>query len=139
MGLAVTADAWRVTGRDRLGEAFVRTALAGSLGVERAARAAAGWGNDSLLTVRRPGVANSSYAWVLQWDDPAEADEFRAAMADSIAARGRAADGGGWHVAGVRVALRHPGPETTVLFAGAPSFVRNATASADGGVALRLP
>jgi len=138
LNLTVAGDAWRRTGTDRLGEAFVRTALAANLSVARASRAAAGWGNDTLATFRRPGVENGSYAWVLRWDDASEADEFAAAMRDALTARGSATDEG-WRVAGVRADLRRPDAQTTVLVAGNASFVAETTVSADGGVRIATP
>ncbi|MFB6121298.1 MAG: hypothetical protein ABEJ68_09305 [Halobacteriaceae archaeon] len=138
--LNLTADGgdWRVAATDRLGEAFVRTALAGTLDVGRASRAAAGWGNDTLLTFRRAGVANGSYAWVLRWDAPSEADEFASAMRDALAARGDAA-GDGWRVAGVRAELRRADAQTTVLVAGNASFVNGTAVATDGGVTVTAP
>jgi len=114
----------------------VRTALAANLSVERASRAAAGWGNDSLVTFRRPDGGASSYAWVLRWDTASDADEFAAALGDSLSARGTALDDGGWQVAGVHAALHRPAARTTVLVAGTDGFVDETAVTAAGGVSV---
>jgi hypothetical protein len=124
---------WRVTATDRLGEALVRSALAGHVGVGRASAAAAGWGTDRLYTFRRPDAANASYAWVLRWDDAANATEFAGAMRDALDARATDSGDGWWRVAGVRVETVRATPTATVLVAGSPSFVESATVRGDGG------
>ena len=139
LDVTTSGDEWRVAATDRLGEAFLRTALAGTLDAGRAARAAAGWGNDTLYTFRRPDAANGSYAWVQRWDTAADAREYLDAQRDALDERGTAA-GDGWRVAGVSVEVRRVGPRTTALVAGDAAFVDGTTVDGDGrDVAVRAP
>ena len=126
---------WTVTGRDRMGEAFVWTALEDRLGTERAREAAAGWGNDSLLTIYPVGESERevSFAWVLRWDDAANATEF---AADSRAYVERAGTESGDLTrldSGAFAAVATPGERTTVLLLGDRSFVDEVTVSATDG------
>lgn len=127
--LSVTAtagDGWTPVAADRYGELFTRVVLRAELSADRAARAAAGWGNDTLVEFERDG--DRSLAWVHRWDAAGDADEFAAAF-DAYAAD-RTASGTDFRV--VRV-----NETTTVVFAGRPEFVANATAAVgDGGVAV---
>lgn len=126
--VTVTREGWRrAVADDTAGELFVRVVLRSRLGRERAARAAAGWGNDSLHAFgdgRRVGAA-----WVLRWDSATDADEFAAAFRRYADRRGpRFAFG-----------LRRPTPNTTVAVAGPAGFVENATATATAdGVRVRV-
>jgi hypothetical protein len=65
---------WRSAGTRRLGELAVRLTLRTRLPEERAAAAAAGWGNDAVLTMERGD--RTGFAWVVRWDDRANATEF---------------------------------------------------------------
>jgi hypothetical protein len=134
-----TGEAWRYVGDDRMGEAFTRHALASELGMDRAATAAAGWGNDSLQIFRPTDGGEPSYAWVLRWDDEANATEFEAAAADAFDSIGSEA-GEYWRLTpsdGV-AAIDRPTPQTVVLLLGAEAFVTNTTvAGEDATVSLR--
>ena len=96
------------------GELFVRLALSTELGWERAADASSGWGMDRLLSVSGENGLNT-YAWVIRWDDAAEAAEFQAAFAD--------------YDARTDVSFRTASvtDETVVVLTGEESFVENAT------------
>ncbi|MFD1587580.1 hypothetical protein ACFR9U_11335 [Halorientalis brevis] len=65
---------WTVSQRDSRGELFVRVVLGTEVPRARAAAAAAGWGNDRVLTFR--GGSEPSFAWITRWDDAANATEF---------------------------------------------------------------
>ncbi|NHN60621.1 MULTISPECIES: hypothetical protein [Halorussus] len=124
-------SAWRRAGTDTLGEPFVRVALRNGLNESRAARGAAGWGNDTLYTFRR-ATGDASYAWALRWDDPANASEFAAAFAASLDARAPAANGT-WTVDGATMDVRSPGEEWTVVLAGSDGFVRGTDLTVEEG------
>lgn len=137
--LSVSVDAagsdWRAIGRDRTGEAFLRTAL-GDLPRDRAATAAEGWGEDELVVFRSSAATNASYALVTRWDEPADAAEFAAAFADELSRRGTrtGTDAGvGWRVDGRRAAVERASPDTVVVLLGTAGFVRNTTISGDDG------
>lgn len=103
----------------RLGELFVRTTLATSVNETTAARAADGWGNDQRVAI---GTGDETeYAWVLRWDDAANATEFERGIDAYLDSKG-----------GLNASVRvdRVAPETTVLFVGSESFV--ADASVDG-------
>lgn len=128
------ADAgdWRVAATDRLGEAFVRTALENGVGADRAAGAAAGWGADELVAVGPgDGDGNRSYVWVTRWDDAANATAFAGALNATLDEQGtETADG--WRVDGAAARVTRHGAATVVLTVGDPAFVRNASVAADG-------
>ncbi|MFB6135625.1 MAG: hypothetical protein ABEJ04_02600 [Halobacteriaceae archaeon] len=113
---------WRHVSNDTAGELVLRVALSSELSERRAAAAAAGWGND-VVDVYRSSRNGSAwgFAWTLRWDSPGEAAQFREAFA---AYRDRRA---------ARFRVVPVGEETVVVFAGAPGFVANATASGTPG------
>jgi hypothetical protein len=130
-----TTGTWQETfapQRGRVGEAFLRVALATELGDDRAARAAAGWGNDTRIAFNNETGARG-YAWVLRFDDAANASEFDAAVAAFLSERtgeGPLADdrtGRRWtaRLDGRPVAyrLRRTDDRTAVLLLGTPAFV----------------
>lgn len=104
---------------DRKGELFVRTVLGVELPEQRAIDAAAGWGNDRLLTVTGD---TEGYVWVLRWDTDADAREFESAFVDYLDARGdRTADG--WRVDDDRYRLSSLDNRTVAVVTGNESFV----------------
>lgn len=113
------------------GELFVRLVLERQLTLSRAADAAAGWGADRAVTYGNDAGA-TGHAWVLRWDDAAEADEFAAALRDYLDARGRA-EGDGWRADGNAFRVVRPSDETVALLAGDEAFVSNAAVAGDDG------
>lgn len=118
--LTVTVEADEAnTERWQMGELFVRTTFGTGLNESEAAKLADGWGNDQKI---RFGPDNDpNFAWVLRWDDPANATEFE----NGVDAYLDATD--------VPEAIRveRVAPEMVVVFAGNESFVTEATASGD--------
>lgn len=122
---------------ERQGELFIRTVLGVELSEDRAADAAAGWGNDRLLTVTGD---TEGYVWVLRWDTETDADGFESAFADYLDARGnKTADG--WTVDNDRYRLSTIDERTVAVVTGNETFVesvmvtkddKNITVSADG-------
>ena len=118
--------------RDRLGEAFLRVALATELDDERAARAAGGWGNDTRIAFNDESGARS-YAWVVRFDAAANASTFDEAVGTYLDRRtgsGPLVDdrpGRRWSgtVDDRRVAYRlvRTDDRTAVLLLGEPGFV----------------
>jgi hypothetical protein len=126
-------EGWQRAGTDRLGEAFVRTALAVGVSQDRASRAAAGWGNDRLLIYRTAERANASYAWTFAWDDRANATEFEAALEGYLDARGTRS-GDRWNLdGGLTARVVSPSPRTTALLLGAEPFVGEASVRVAAG------
>lgn len=125
-----TAGDWTVVATQPRGELALRAMLANELSEERAARAAAGWGADSAIELSTGDDLVRAAVWVVRFDTPADADEFRAAITDyQTAVEGRAT---------VRSTLATP--ETVVLFAGPDSLVANATANGTpGNITVGLP
>lgn len=132
----------------RFGELAVRISLWTRLNATRAARGAAGWGNDRLVVFQGPD--GEGYAWTIRYDDPNEAREARAAFraygeepgrpfpappefVTSEAPSERFVDGF-WRAPTNRsIATTLVGEETVVVFAGPESFVANATATGTAG------
>lgn len=125
-------EAWTVTGSDRMGEAFTWTALEDHLGTDRAAEAAAGWGNDSLLTVYPTDEGNVSFAWVLRWDDATNASEFADNARTYLERAGTSAGDLQQLPTGAHADLATAGDRTTVLTIGEREFVTETTVSATG-------
>lgn len=137
LSVTVDADAWSIANRETRGELFARVVLASELSEPRAARAAAGWGNDELVAFSTDG--ERAFAWTLRWDDAANATEFVDGFGAAMDARGPS-DADGWTVDGTRIRLERVAPETVVVFTGPAAFVENATASgSDGNVTVGGP
>jgi hypothetical protein len=112
---------------DRQGELFVRLVLSQCLSRDRAAQAAAGWGNDRLYPLWSDGARN--YAWVLKWDDRAEATEFEDAFRRYLDCRASSDGGEGWRDGDTNFEVRRVTERTVVAFVGKPSFMANVTAT----------
>jgi hypothetical protein len=127
---AETGGEWRVQRRYPGGELRLRAMLTSALPGSDAAEAAAGWGNDTVLQFRDGNVTGA--AWVLRFDDPAEAEEFATLFGTYEAT-----------VEGERnasVRLVRVAAETVVVLGGAASFVSGTTATGtDASVTVRAP
>lgn len=128
-----TGENWVPSGTNRMGEAFVRTALDSEVDSERAIEAAAGWGNDTLQILRPDDGGNASYAWVLDWDDAENRTEFVSAYSDNLDARATATDGV-WELdnSTVSATILEPTETTAVVVFGTEPLVENVTASGAG-------
>ena len=134
--LIVTVDAdasdWREAARETRGELYVRIILEGELELDRAADAAAGWGNDELVTVQN-AQADRGFAWVLRWDSPADANEFEDALTDFLDGHA-VAEAHGWQTDdGDAFNVVRADDETVVLMAGDTEFVERASVTAENG------
>ena len=69
-----TDSNWGLTTRNTVGELTIRLTLASELDEPPAARGAAGWGNDEVLTYYNG--SSTGFAWVTRWDDQANASTF---------------------------------------------------------------
>lgn len=119
--------------RDRFGELFVRVVLGSELNESAAAAGADGWGADERIAFANAaeGERGTGYAWVLRFDDAANATEFSAAFDEWEGARD----------ANNPVRTARIDEETVVVFLGSESFVESARASStgeDGTVTVRI-
>ena len=105
----------------RLGELFLRTALASELDEPRAARAADGWGNDTRISFA-DSEGERGHAWVIRWDDPVNATEFAEAFRAWAAARGERVRPDRWR-GEWSYALDRPSASTTVVRVGPSGFL----------------
>ncbi|UPV99156.1 hypothetical protein M0R88_11530 [Halorussus gelatinilyticus] len=118
--------------RDTLGELFVRDMLGGQLDESRAARAASGWGNDSIVTVWNYDSNESnqrSYAWTIRWDDERNATEFTRAFAEYMDRRGQRIGEGKWKAGDRRFRFERVSDETVVVFIGGADAVNRLSAT----------
>lgn len=130
-----TGDAWVASGSDRMGEAFVRTALERAVGEEGAVAAADGWGNDTVRFLRpADGDGQTGYVWVLRWDDAANQSEFHSAYRQSLDQRGTAT-GGVWRLndSDASATLTAPTDRTSVVVFGSASLVGNVSVTGQAG------
>jgi hypothetical protein len=129
-----TGDDWLASGTDTMGEAFVRHALAGDVGRDRAQRAAAGWGNDHLQIFRPFDGGDTGYVWVLDWDDTANATEFERTLRTALDARGNET-GGVWSLSDVNASasVKEVSEETTAVVFGPDAFVSATSVNASEG------
>lgn len=80
--------------RDRMGELWLRVVLATELNESAAAAGADGWGADEKRGYVRDG--QRGFAWVLRWDDPANATEFHEVFARYLDERATRTDDARW-------------------------------------------
>ncbi len=134
---------WRYAGSDRLGEITLLLTLRTRLSGERAAAGADGWGNDRLVTFE--GDDGRGFAWLVRWDDAANATEFVDAFREyerapvksfgSTPGYGESPNAEftqvAWRDSDAAMDVRRVSPEVTMVAVGPESFV--ASASASGG------
>ncbi len=122
-------DNWTEQTRDRQGELFLRIALRTELNKSTAVDAAHGWGEDRRITFRKDN--DTATAWVLHWDDAANATEFEAAFDRYLDAKATR-NGSVWEQDDGEASYRvvEANDETTVVFLGNETFVRTATVNA---------
>ncbi|WP_276251570.1 hypothetical protein [Haloarcula rara] len=90
-----TADrsSWEFVRNDTLGEMTTRATLDTELDRERAAAAAAGWGNDRLLAFQHAtNDSRRGWVWVMRWDNETETDELEDALIEYTDTRGQNSD-----------------------------------------------
>jgi hypothetical protein len=136
-----TGDEWVTSGHDRMGEAFVRTALEATVGTREAVTAATGWGNDSVRFLRPTDGGETAYAWVLRWDDAANQSEFQSAYETALDRRGTETDGV-WTLEDDRTAatLLAPTEQSSVVVFGPRVLVENVSvAGTSGSVTVSTP
>ncbi|PSQ45236.1 hypothetical protein BRD17_01940, partial [Halobacteriales archaeon SW_7_68_16] len=75
---------WKFDGASRIGEFGTMITLRTRLPGERARTAAAGWGNDRVVTFEHAG--GNAFVWLTDWDTAADADEFEEATREFAAA-----------------------------------------------------
>ena len=126
----VSASAWETGRRDVRGELYTRILLGPALGSDRAAEAAAGWGMDRELVFYRS--TDQGQAWVLRWDDAANATEFEDAFRAFLDRRANATDGR-WSHDGHAFDVLRVSDETVVVLWGDAGFVDGATVAGDDG------
>ncbi|MFC4406619.1 hypothetical protein [Haloarchaeobius iranensis] len=123
---------WRGSATDTLGEAYARVVLENGVSVPASVEAAAGWGNDRLVTYRERPTANASFVWVTRWDTAADATEFRDAMNATFDAGGERT-GDRWRLDGdVRATTARPDDATVVVTVGRPGLLDALAVSLDG-------
>lgn len=109
---------WRGSATDTLGEAYARVVLENGVSIPDSVDAAAGWGNDRLVSYRERPTANASFVWVTRWDTAADATEFRDAMNATLGAGGERT-GDRWRLDGeARATTDRPGDTTVVVTVG---------------------
>jgi hypothetical protein len=129
--LNVTADpgSWLKVadgGRERAGELYLRLALRTEIDRERAIAAAAGWGNDRALRFTDADGEGTAFAWVVRFDDAANATEFVGPAREYARERSGRSDS-------VEARLKRVDDRTVTLLYGPAEFVEGATVRSDSG------
>lgn len=141
VSVAETDDIAASDSHDTVGELFVRDLLGEELGERRAGRAAAGWGDDRVVTLWNYAANESNsrgYVWALRWDDERNATRFEEAFADYMDARGERV-GDGWRDDGTRFRLDRVSEETVAVVVGHHSVVGEVRmAGNDSAVAVEV-
>jgi len=128
LGLTDETGDWYRTDADTKGELVTRIVLRDELSQDRAAEAAAGWGNDRVHVYEHERRDRRGIAWAIRMDDAAEATEAVEAF-EAYAARQSAAD----------YRVERTTERTLVVFAGDVAFVENAhAAGADGEISVAV-
>ncbi|WP_227134076.1 hypothetical protein [Halorubellus salinus] len=161
VALDVTVDddesAYRGGVADRLGEAYLRVALAnaprnatdGPEAAPTAGTAAAGWGEDALVVLRKDGTAN--HAWILRFDTVRDVTEAERALAAVLDARGDRARGERppadpipststptprWRLPNSHATLHRPANRTLVLAVGSLAFLADLAVTGTPGAVM---
>jgi len=124
LSVRTSASGWTVEDPDDvdiMGELFVRVTLSRALSLEAAADAADGWGNDRVVEYERADGNETGFAWVLRWDDAANATEFREAIGTYVDRRETGP--------GLSIRAETVGEQTVAVFLGPPDFVEAGSVS----------
>lgn len=113
-----------------MGELFIRVLLSSELNRSRAAKSAAGWGNDTRVAYSQNNRTN--YLWATKWDTKADADEFRYAIHDYFSQRGTTT-ASGYQLGDRRIRIYRPSDRTVVICLGSDYFVSQADVSSHNG------
>ncbi|MFC7177513.1 hypothetical protein [Halosegnis marinus] len=134
LSVRAAEDEWYASvSRQRYGEVFVRVALRAGVNRSAAARAAAGWGSDARIDFVNP-ARERGYAWVLRFDDAANATEFRAVAEAWLSERAEYDDATGtWVGEDGEYRLARADDRTVVWLAGDDDFVANASVAVTNG------
>ena len=128
---------WERTAGATQGELFLRIALRTELNKSAAVDAAEGWGNDRRVTYRRG--ESTATAWVLRWDDAANATEFERAFERYLDEKATPA-GDVWTRpdGSTTYRLERANDRTVVVSLGNESFVRAANVTAADGARVTV-
>ena len=127
-----TNGTYTVGATDRKGEAYTRHALANGVDFETASAAAAGWGNDTAVTLRPTDDGNASYLWVHRFDDADNASEFADAARSYLESYGNTTENGTATLDGIPATLRTLDDRTTALVIAPDSLQDGLSLAADG-------
>jgi hypothetical protein len=123
--------------RDTTGKLFVRDLLGAYLVESRAADAAAGWGNDRVVTLWDYGANESNqrnYLWVLRWDDGQNATEFQRAYRDYATARGERVGDDAFRIEGEQFRLERVSDETVAVVVGHSGLVERTRVASENEI-----
>ncbi|QCC51105.1 hypothetical protein [Halapricum salinum] len=128
-----TGSEYVLAGSDRKGEAYLRYALDNGVSTDRAVAAAAGWGNDTVRSLRpADGEGTTSYVWVQRWDTPGDATEFATVARDYLDSYGTV-ENGTTTLDGVPARFETLDDRTTALVIGSRDVQSAVTLRTDGG------
>lgn len=138
LSVEATGDAWfPISDPDRLGELAVRLVVRTATNDSVAAAAADGWGNDRAIEFA--GRTGDGFAWVLRWDDAANATEFATNFEKYLEARANRTDGLWVDDTGTAYRFVRTSERTTAILYGDREFVRNVTVEGDSDVTVNTP
>ena len=116
------------------GELFLRSALRSAVSGDEAARGAAGWGQDGVITFQNTsysaaGNYKTGYGWAIRFDNATEAAEFESIFGEWLEAQGPQNNGVYGDSDAETFRLVEVSEETVVVLAGHEDFTSQATVS----------
>jgi hypothetical protein len=111
------------------GELFLRSALRSGVSGEKAARGAAGWGQDRVLAFQNTSFSPQGYykygwGWAIRFDDATEAEEFTSIFQAWLESKGPEKNGVYVQADGQTFRMVEVSDETVVVLAGNEAFTR---------------
>lgn len=128
---------WATPSSDKTkGELFLRSALRSGVSGPEAARGAAGWGQDGVITFQNTSYSSAGnykygYGWAIRFDNASEADEFKSIFQSWLESKDSLGNGLYGDSPENTYRMVEISDETVVVLAGHEDFTSQASVSGD--------